>query len=60
MDARVTKAESAPTQAELVSIGVSQSYASELLAGKKTPSLKLAVRIFQRLGFPVTAWPLRS
>lgn len=42
---------------ELVSrLGISRSYASELLKGSKTPSLDVAVRIEQEFGVPASAW----
>ena len=45
-----------PTQKQLIELGLSQSYASELLAGKKLPSLRVALKIQARLGYPVTEW----
>jgi transcriptional regulator with XRE-family HTH domain len=36
--------------AQLRSIGVSQSYASEIAHGQRAPSLKLALRIYDQLG----------
>lgn len=45
-----------PTQKQLCEIGLSQSYASELLNGKKLPSLRVATLIASKLGYPVTAW----
>jgi plasmid maintenance system antidote protein VapI len=38
-------------------IGVSRSYASELLSGKRTPSLGLAVKIEREFGISPSAWP---
>ena len=35
---------------KLISIGISPSYASEIVAGIRPPSLKLAVRIYKELG----------
>ena len=49
-----------PTFAELRALGVSKAYASELSAGKKTPSLALAQRIEGTLGYPSGAWRLAS
>ena len=45
-----------PTQKQLIELGLSQSYASEILAGKKTPSLKLAKLIQDALGYPALEW----
>jgi len=53
-----TKTPEKPTNAQLVAMGLSKSYASELLAGKKLPSLHVALRIQAELGYPVTEWRL--
>jgi antitoxin component HigA of HigAB toxin-antitoxin module len=37
-------------------IGLSRSYASELLNGKRRPSLDIAVKIERRFGVPAAAW----
>ena len=50
---------SKPTQAQLKAIGISQSFASEILRGKKLPSLTMAVRIQKELGYPVTSWEVK-
>ncbi len=42
--------------ARLISIGVSESYASLLAAKKRRTSLTLALRIEQELGIPVNFW----
>jgi transcriptional regulator with XRE-family HTH domain len=47
-----------PTMHELRQLGISQSYASELAAGKKVPSLKLAQRIEHTTGYPAVLWAL--
>lgn len=47
-----------PTQRQLISIGISQSHASQLLAGLKSPSLEKAKQIQAVFGFPVDAWPM--
>ena len=52
MDALLIKA------ADLQRIGVSKPYAHQLLAGGKTPSLSLALRIEKELGIPPQIWPL--
>lgn len=44
--------------ADLQRIGVSKPYAHQLVAGDRTPSLKLANKIHEALGIPTTAWPL--
>lgn len=42
---------------ELVArLGLSRSYAFELLKGLKTPSLDVAVRIEREFGVPASAW----
>jgi plasmid maintenance system antidote protein VapI len=41
-------------------IGLSRSYAFELLKGQKTPSLDVAVRIEQEFGIPAAAWVCRQ
>lgn len=45
-----------PTQKQLIELGLSQSYASELTNGRKMPSLRVALKIQHKLGYPVTAW----
>lgn len=45
-----------PTQRQLRELGLSQSYASELLSGKKQPSLRTAMLIQTKLGYPVDRW----
>lgn len=37
-------------------LGISRSYASELLKRIKTPSLEVAVRVEQEFGVPAAAW----
>lgn len=37
--------------------GLSQGYAYDLANGARKPSLKMAVRLQQELGIPVTFWP---
>jgi transcriptional regulator with XRE-family HTH domain len=37
-------------------VGLSAAYASELAAGKRTPSLALAVKIERELQIPASAW----
>lgn len=44
--------------ADLQGIGVSKPYAHQLASGRRAPSLKLALKIQDRLGVPVTVWPL--
>lgn len=56
MKIRMTK----PTMRELMDLGVSQPYSSELAAGKKLPSLKLAQKVEDALGYPAGAWRLIS
>lgn len=41
-------------------MGLSASYASELVSGKRSPSLALAVRIEDRLGIPTSFWVRRD
>lgn len=42
---------------ELVAkLGMSRSYASELVKRKKTPSLEMAARIEREFGVPLSAW----
>lgn len=42
---------------ELVAkLGLSRSYAFELLKRQKTPSLEIAVRIEREFGVPASAW----
>lgn len=38
--------------------GVTVPYASQLLNGHRSPSLKLAIVIERELGVPATAWPM--
>lgn len=46
---------------ELVSkLGLSRSYAFELLKRQKTPSLDVAVRIEREFGVPAAAWTQRD
>lgn len=40
----------------LVGIGVSRPYASQLAAGKRTPSLRLALEIEAKLGISAAVW----
>lgn len=44
------------TIAGLRGIGISAPYASQLVSGERTPSLKLALRIKRELGVPVEYW----
>lgn len=37
-------------------IGMSAGYASDLAAGKRQPSLDMAVKIERELGIPAAAW----
>jgi transcriptional regulator with XRE-family HTH domain len=41
---------------QLVRIGLSPSYASELANGQRSPSLKLAAKIERELSIPVASW----
>lgn len=41
---------------DLQRIGVSKPYAHQLLAGLRTPSLKLAVQVEVEFGIPPKAW----
>jgi plasmid maintenance system antidote protein VapI len=41
---------------KLTSMGVSKSHASEILSGRKRPSLELAVNIERQLGIPPSHW----
>lgn len=43
-------------QSDLVGIGLSQSYASELLNGVKTPSFKVALEIERAFGIAPAEW----
>lgn len=43
---------------DLQRVGVSKVYAHQLLAGGKSPSLALALRLETELGIPPRAWPL--
>ena len=45
-----------PTQKQLIEVGMSQSFASQILAGKKTPSMRMAHKIERATGFPVHGW----
>ena len=49
-----------PRVTDLIRIGVSPGYASEILAGKKTPSLAMAKRIAAATGWPVDAWATKD
>lgn len=44
--------------ADLQRLGLSKPYSHQLLAGGKSPSLALAIRLDRELGIPVTVWPL--
>jgi len=44
--------------ADLQRIGISKPYAHQLASGRGTPSLKKAVEIEEKLGIPVSAWPM--
>ena len=44
------------TVKELVTAGVSMSYAYDLLKGNRTPSLPVALRLEDRFGIPARAW----
>lgn len=46
--------------ARLISIGVSESYASLLANGRRSPSLALALKIERELGIPVSQWTSAS
>lgn len=54
----MSKTPERPTQKQLREIGISQAYASELLAGKKVPSLAMAHRICVAFGYPAHEWLL--
>ncbi len=41
---------------KLTSIGISKSHASEILSGRKRPSLELAVNIEREFGIPPSRW----
>ncbi len=45
-----------PSNAQLIALGLSKSYASELVNGKKLPSLGTALKIQSAFGYPVTEW----
>ena len=49
-----------PTQKQLIELGLSQSYASELLNARKLPSLRVALKIQHALGYPVTEWKVEA
>jgi transcriptional regulator with XRE-family HTH domain len=40
----------ASLNSRIVALGVSRSYASEIVNGKRNPSLHLAVKIYRKLG----------
>lgn len=40
-------------------LGISRSYAFELIKGHKTPSLEVAAKIEREFGVPVSAWVRR-
>ena len=40
-----------PTQAELIAIGISQSYASMILSGSRKPSARVVAHIFDKTGW---------
>ncbi|KQW79741.1 helix-turn-helix domain-containing protein [Brevundimonas sp. Root1279] len=44
--------------ADLQRLGVSKPYSHQLLAGGKSPSLALALKLERELGIPVSSWPL--
>lgn len=44
----------------LEGIGIKQSYASLIAHGRRTPSLKLALKIEENLGIPPSRWPLEA
>ncbi len=46
--------------ADLQRLGLSKPYSHQLLAGGKSPSLALAIRLEREIGIPVTAWPLAA
>jgi plasmid maintenance system antidote protein VapI len=43
---------------DLTALGLSRSYAFELIKGTRKPSLEVAVRIEQALGIPASSWLL--
>ena len=43
-------------QQRLIAAGVSRPYAIQLSKGDRTPSLKLAIQLQDRLGIPANAW----
>lgn len=46
-----------PKQADIAKrLGVSQSYLSLLVDGKRTPSMAVAAKLHRELGIPVEAW----
>ena len=49
-----------PTGRQLMQLGLSQSYASELANGHKLPSLRTAQMIEECLGYPANRWALRE
>ena len=49
-----------PSNSQLTALGLSRSYASELVKGKKLPSLLVAQRIEAALGYPASAWRLET
>lgn len=56
----MTDAHTAIKAADLQKIGVSKPYAYQLIAGSRSPSLRLALQIEAALGVPPTAWPLKA
>jgi transcriptional regulator with XRE-family HTH domain len=49
-----------PRVRDLIKIGISAGHASEMLSGKKSPSLEMARRIEVATGYPMSAWPEKS
>lgn len=49
-----------PTNKQLIALGLSRSYASELVNGLKLPSLMWARTIEGATGYPAGAWRLKS
>jgi len=52
----MTRARATLKAADLQQMGVSKPYAHQLLAGGRTPSLKLALLIEAQFGIPPRAW----
>ena len=49
--------DSSPTiNQRLMQAGVGESHASMLANGKRTPSMRLALALEEKLGIPVSAW----